>query len=876
MKKIIQFCLVALGLCSIKAIACDTPASVCFKPGNGSFNLINNNQPVAVVFGDSADASVQRVAKSFTADLARVSGNKASTYTDLSAVKNSVVLIGVIGQNKLIDGLIAADKLTVSDIEGQWEGYKIAVVENPWPNVKQALVIVGSDHRGAIFGTYDVSAQMGVSPWYWFADVATTQQSSVYITSGSRVDKPVVRYRGIFINDEDPALGGWAKNKFGGVNAQMYEHVFELILRLKGNYIWPAMWGKSFHTDDPENTQIADKMGMVIGTSHHEPMTRAHKEWHKSDTDPTIGGAWNYETNADNLEQFWRGGIERMMSKGDGKGYESLVTIGMRGDGDEPMSEGTATKLLENIVDAQRKVIADVTGKPASETPQVWALYKEVQDYYDKGMTVPDDVTLLFADDNWGQIRRLPTKDLNRKGGYGVYYHYDYVGLPRNYKWTNTVQIEKVWQQMNLAFERGARDLWVVNVGDIKPIEYPIDFFLNMAWNPQAMTPKVLANYADNWAGQTFGKNLAKDIASLVNRYSKYAARRKPELINKDTYSIGTANDLVLDGGEFYQHIKKWQALEADMEKVKAKISPEQYSAFYQLIEYPIASLSNLYDLYFSAAWNHELSFYHDQRANHFRKRVEDAWQKDQDLVDKYHSINNGKWDRMMSQVHMNYVIWNDPTKQTMPPVMQVYGGRNNIDVHFAEKKVEPNIVEIDASAFDHAINNAGFVWSTIPHLGQSTAAVLALPQGKSATTVADEVRVEYKFSRDTAANLKVTLALSPTIDTIGSNGINIGVSYDDSPVQILNFNLLPSGGITPREEEKSWIAAVTNNKHSVDAIFENVAKGDHTLKVWRLDDNVILEQLVLEQLPLTETDDNSLFKSLTNLFNNKSKTDDI
>jgi len=868
MKKITKIFIIATSLLATKAMACDTPASVCFKPGNGSFNLINKNQPVAVVFGDSADASVQRVAKSFAEDLARVSGNNANMATDITTVKNSVVLIGVIGQNKLIDGLIAADKLTVSDIEGQWEGYKIAVVENPWPNVKQALVIAGADRRGAIFGAYDISAQMGVSPWYWFADVPTTQQGQVYVTAGSRQDKPVVRYRGIFINDEDPALGGWAKNKFGGVNAQMYEHVFELILRLKGNYIWPAMWGKSFHTDDPKNTLIADKMGMVIGTSHHEPMTRAHKEWHKSDTDPTIGGAWNYESNSENLAKFWRGGIERMMSKGAGKRYESLVTVGMRGDGDEPMSEGTATELLENIVNAQREIIADVTQKPANETPQVWALYKEVQDYYDKGMTVPDDVTLLFADDNWGQIRRLPTKDLDRKGGYGVYYHFDYVGLPRNYKWTNTIQVEKVWQQMNLAFERGARDLWVVNVGDIKPVEYPIDFFLKMAWNPQAMTPKVLANYADNWAEQTFGKNLAKDIASLVNRYSKYAARRKPELINKDTYSIGSANDLVLDGGEFYQHIKKWQALERDMEAVKAKLSPAQYSAFYQLIEYPIASLSNLYDLYFSAAWNHELSFYHDQRANHFRKRVEDAWDKDQALVDKYHTINNGKWYGMMNQVHMNYVIWNDPTKQSMPPVMQVYGGRNRIDVEFAPIKSDEKRLVLDASAYSKTVNNAGITWTAIANLGQGDSAMLALPQGKPATTVADEIRLEYKFTRKEAANLKVSLQLSPSLDTIGRDGMRIGLSYDDGPVQILNFNLLPSGGVTPNPEEQSWIAAVTNNNHSVDTVFENVAKGEHTLKVWRLDDNVILEQLVLEQLPLTETDDNSFFTSLMNLFN--------
>ncbi len=260
------------------------------------------------------------------------------------------------------------------------------------------------------------------------------------------------------------------------------------------------------------------------------------------------------------------------MSKGDGRGYECLVTVGMRGDGDEPMSEGTATQLLESIVADQRKIIAEVTGKPADQQPQVWALYKEVQDYYDHGMKVPDDVTLLFADDNWGQIRRLPAGDLNRKGGYGVYYHFDYVGGPRNYKWLNTNQIEKTWQQMDLAYQRGARAVWIVNVGDIKPMEFPLSFFMAQAWDPEAMTPAALANYPFAWARATFGPGHSKDIARLVTSYSQLAALRKPELLDADSFPRDAASASVPDGRNFDALLDRWIALEADVAKVKQGI----------------------------------------------------------------------------------------------------------------------------------------------------------------------------------------------------------------------------------------------------------------------------------------------------------------
>ncbi|RYZ48093.1 MAG: glycosyhydrolase, partial [Chitinophagaceae bacterium] len=412
---------------------------------------------------DAADDSLVRIASQhLQQDVESVSGKKLPVATKLGLAKN-IILIGNLQKSRFIQQLVAEKKLSVTVLQNRWEGYKIQVVKAPFKGVAQALVIVGSDRRGAAFGTFELSKQIGVSPWHWWADVPAQKASQLYVQPGAvLVDSPKVKYRGIFINDEAPALSNWSREKFGGFNHKFYEKVFELILRLKGNYLWPAMWGNAFYDDDPQNRQVADNYGVVIGTSHHEPLMRAHDEWRRHGK-----GKWNYDSNAVALQQFWKEGMQRATN-------EKIVSVGMRGDGDEPMSRETATALLERIVTDQRQIIADVTRKPATETPQLWALYKEVQDYYDKGMRVPDDVTLLLADDNWGNIRRLPKlTDPKRAGGHGIYYHFDYVGGPRNYKWLNTNNLARVWEQMHLAWRHGVDRIWIVNVGDIKPMELP-------------------------------------------------------------------------------------------------------------------------------------------------------------------------------------------------------------------------------------------------------------------------------------------------------------------------------------------------------------------------------------------------------------------
>ncbi len=389
-----------------------------------------DGKATAIFYDASEDVAVIRAVKDLQSDIQKVTG-KLPNLSTLETSGDFEIIIGTLGDNKIIDQLVASKKIDTKDLKGKWESFVITTLENR--KSKKQLIIAGSDRRGTIYGIYELSKQLGVSPWHYWSDVPVQKRSSAYVIPGYFASgEPKVKYRGIFINDEEPAFGTWTRTKFGGINSKMYSHMFELLLRLRANYFWPAMWGKAFNEDDPMNPKVADEYVIVMGTSHHEPMMRAQKEWGNHRTEYG-NGEWNYHTNKEGLLKFWEDGFSR------NKSYDNLVTMGMRGDGDEPMSDlGSAEanfKLLEQIMRDQRKIIEKVTKKPAKETPQLWALYSEVLEYYDLGMKVPEDMTILLCDDNWGNVRRLP--DLNGKkhpGGYGMYYHVDLHGAPRAYQ----------------------------------------------------------------------------------------------------------------------------------------------------------------------------------------------------------------------------------------------------------------------------------------------------------------------------------------------------------------------------------------------------------------------------------------------------------
>ena len=472
---------------------------VSFKKGTGMIQLTGSTD--TIVYDKSEWKGVVMAINNLRQDLKAVTGSDCAPIT-----------VATVGKSPIAKKYEKYAKM----LKGKWEQY-IIVAPAPLRGTEGA-VILGSDKRGTIYGIYELSRQLGVSPWYWMADAPIAKHDEVWVKPGVYTDgEPKVKYRGIFINDEWPSFGSWCNNQFGGVNSKAYSKIFELLLRLKANYFWPAMWASAFNEDDPLSPKVADEMGIVMGTSHHEPMMRAHKEYTKRRDEV---GPWDYAKNPAGIEKFFTEGIENS------KDYENIITIGMRGDGDVAMGTGNDAdnmKTLKNVIDAQRRIISKVHKKKASELPQLWAIFTEVQRYYDAGFTVPDDVTLLFCDNNWGYIRRMGgEREKGRKGGMGMYYHIDMNGGPWNDRWVNTTTIPKLREQFNLAYKSGIDRIWIINVGDLKPKEVPINFIMDYAWNPDAIQPGDEKAWLEGFTRSVFGEEYAAETADIIAKYSKY------------------------------------------------------------------------------------------------------------------------------------------------------------------------------------------------------------------------------------------------------------------------------------------------------------------------------------------------------------------
>jgi len=645
----------------------------------GSFPIVQG-RAAAAIHVDALDwPGVVRAANDLQADILRVTGIRPVINNAAGSFGANAIIIGTIGKSAVIDALVTAGKIDISQIAGKWESFFLQVVPNPFPGVASALVIAGSDKRGTIYGIYDLSEQMGVSPWYWWADVPVRHQDALFVTPGKyQQGEPSVKYRGIFLNDEAPDLTGWVAEKFGYVptsadppipanvanyNREFFARIFEVILRLKGNYLWPAMWNNAFNEDDPDNPRLADEFGIVMGTSHQEPMLRAQKEWDRR-YQKTLG-SWNYYKNPDVLQGFWREGIRR------NKSYESIITLGLRGADDTPMIPGgtvaQSMEMLEGIVAVQRQMIAEEINPDVSRVPQLWCLYKEVLEYYKAGLRVPDDVTLLWTDDNWGNIRRLPTEaERKRAGGAGVYYHFDYVGGPRNYKWINTNPISKVWEQMTLAKQYGADRIWIVNVGHFKGLEFPIEYFMHLGWNTKRWTNQNVNEYTRLWAAREFGPTYAGEIADIISRYTQYNGRRKPELLEPTTYSLTNYQ-------EADRAVADFKAITAKAEEIYAKLAGDARDAFYQMVLFPAKACAQVNDLYVTAGKNALYAQQGRASANDLAGQAEALFQADADLMANFnHAFADGRWNHFMDQVHIGYTIWQDPPQNVMPRVTRL------------------------------------------------------------------------------------------------------------------------------------------------------------------------------------------------------------
>ena len=704
MNKPYSFLLAACLLLSLPAAALDHPGLAERRSAPGRFSLVENGVPAAVVTDPADKRGVLIAAETLREDFARVCGVKAPA-------QGARVLYAGTKDSPLIKRLAAEGRIDTTPLNGQYETYILQVTGD-------AVIIAGADMRGTIYGIYEISEQMGVSPWYDWADVPVPHSTDISLAAGTyTVPQPGVRYRGIFLNDEAPCLTSWVKNTYGTDygDHRFYARVFELLLRLRANFMWPAMWGWAFYADDPENSRTADEMGIIMGTSHHEPMARNHQEWARR---RGSSGPWDYTANKKVLSQFFTEGIERA------KDTEDLITIGMRGDGDASLGklgeEAAYIKLLETIIKDQRKIIRKVTGKPAEQRPQVWALYKEVQQYYDLGLRVPDDVTILLSDDNWGDVRKLPTAaERARKGGWGLYYHVDYVGAPRNSKWLNVTPIQNMWEQLQLTWAYGVDKIWVLNVGDLKPMEYPIDLFLAMARNPEAITVDNLADHTRAFCAAAFGDDQADEAARILNLYCKYSGRTTAEMMDWRTYD--------LPSGEFRQVRDDFVRLEAEALRQFLSLKPECKDAYRELILFPVQALANIYEMYYAQAMNLALAGRKDPAANAWADEVERAFARDAALMKEYNQdIAGGKWDGMMTQKHIGYRSWNDNfPADRLPRVERV---EDTAPGGFSFEADPRGFTAIEAEHWNQASAASGAAWTVIPDMGRTLSGVALMP----------------------------------------------------------------------------------------------------------------------------------------------------
>ena len=672
----------------------DPGSYVTTRPGPGSFPLVERGVAAPIVVSSDDYAGVVRVVGDLSTDLNAVTGTTPTVSPDRVPTGRAVVIVGTIGRSPVVDALVTSGKLDVSTIRGKWETSLEQVVEHPMPGVPRALVIAGSDQRGTIYGAYDVSRGIGVSPWYFWDDVKPQHRSALYVTPGRHSQgTPKVKYRGFFINDENPSLGRWAPQFFGpgkapgypnGFNSAYYAKVFETMLRLKANYLWPAVWGRAFAEDDPANHATATRYGVVMGTSHEAPMMRGIEEWNRHAVaavrnsngeivtpghDPYGGtGEWSFRRNRAAIEAYWRQGIQRMVDQG----YEGVVTLGMRGNGDVGLPDGDGIELMQEIIATQRRILAEVTGRDVTTIPQVWTLYKEVQRYWDKGLRVPDDVIVNFTDDNWSNLRKLPELDEPRSGGYGLYYHFDYVGGGRNYKWVDTANLANVWDQLHQTAAYGDHGLWVTNVGDLKGSELPTQFFLDYAWNPDRWPLEQLHAWEVAYAAENFGRTDAAAIADVLSAYGRLQSRRKPELLNRKI-TVDPAKDLgtdpsavvyddqatgfsLTDYRELDTVTAQWQALAAQAERIGRRRPEAQQDAYFELVLYATKATANLYALRQAEFTNILYAGQGRARTNDLATRAEARFADDQALSAYYNTtLAGGKWKDFQTQPHIDY-----------------------------------------------------------------------------------------------------------------------------------------------------------------------------------------------------------------------------
>jgi hypothetical protein len=817
-----------------------TPALTVTSEGRtGDFPLATA-RGASPVYLDAQDFLVVRIAaNALAADIESVTNAKPDVVEGAPTAVESAVLVGTLGSSRLIESLVAAQKLDVSGLSGAWESFVVATVSNPLPGVKRGLVIAGSDRRGTAYGVFTLSEAIGVSPWHWWADVVPRRRNALFVRSGLyRQGPPAVKYRGIFINDEDWGLQEWAEKNFEGgdgevkdIGPKTYAKVFELLLRLKANYIWPAMHPSTrpfnFY---PENKVVADRYAIVMGSSHAEPMLRNNVgEWPRDQAKK-----WNPVTNLPGILEYWE---QRIRENGR---YENVYTVGMRGihDGSMPGGGTVAEKRerLEKIIGLQRELLAKHVNPDPSRVPQIFVPYKEVLEIYQSGLKLPDDIIIVWPDDNFGYIRQLPNaRERERSGGHGVYYHLSYWGRPHDYLWLESTAPALIWHEMTKAYEFGARRLWVVNVGDIKPLEAGMTLFLRLAWDIKRYGPEVQQAFLRDFYAEQFGEEYADAIAKLKDEYFRLCAIRRPEHMGfnrvypntpvQDSYwSHAPGND------EAARLLERWLHLARRAEELAGKLPRESRDAYFQLVEYPARA---------GAAMAEKMILAEIARlsgSDELARRAEAALRRIEQLTEQYNAQNGGKWRGMMDYRPRKLPVFD------MPPTTR----QATTDVTTPVPQRAGQIFDIDPTKFIQSHDRGGAGWRVIAGLGPRGGAIAVLPQRDTPTLHSpQEIHsrapvAEYAVKTDYAGEVVVIVEALPTHPLTPAHQVLAAASVNDGEPVVVGFEQGKDD-----EDDPTWQANVLRGA-MFGRVRLRVPGGTYKLRLWAADPGVVVQRITL------------------------------
>jgi hypothetical protein len=794
-----------------------------FDERAGDFALARDGRAADIIYADRDARVVAIAARDLANDIVRVTGTEPrlrALGSDAATSAGAAILIGTLGANPIIEGLVRAGKLPLGDLQGSWESFVITVVNDPAPGIRRALIIVGSDRRGTAYGVYELSQAMGISPWHWWADVPPRAQSQTLFVAADmrRFGPPAVKYRGIFINDEDWGLRPWAAKTFdsatGNIGPKTYGKIFELLLRLKANTLWPAMHpGTTPFNAIPENRQLADDYAIVMGSSHAEPMLRNNVgEW---TSDPH---KYNYVSNREGVRSYWEQRVR------ENSRYENLYTLGMRGIHDSnmqgPKTDAGRIKVLQQVFSDQRAMLARHVNPNVEQIPQAFVAYKEVLGLYRQGLKVPDDVTIVWPDDNFGYIRNYATDaERQRKGGFGVYYHLSYLGRPLSYLWLNTTPPALIYEEMHKAYEHGARTLWIANVGDLKPAEIGMEYFLQLAWDAK----RPPAEFLIDWASREFGEQHAREIAEVMTEYYRLNVARKPEhlqwwLPKESPRASGYSPS------EITQRLDAFTKIRAQADRLYAALPGDKRDAFFELVAYPVrgATLAN------------QRYFFGEQPAQQAQ-----ALAADTDLVQQTRLYNeeiaHGKWRHIISLEpadgewsSMRIARWELPK---FPAAI------------LSKQNPKTVLRRIDAGAYAQKADQPQAAWQIIPGLGSSGSAVTVSPSTAASIPIAEATahapHLDYNIDVEQSGRIEVTLYLLPTRPLRADRGLRLAIGLDDRPPTEVDVRLA--------DDSPEWSQAVLSSSILARAKLPSATAGAHQIKVYMIDAGVVLDRIAVE-----------------------------